>query len=174
MALGIDDALAAAAAGISLTDTVVQTVKRYQKKGAQLDIERLIEEVRITALERIDEADRALAQFERTLVEKGVDLNKSLTEVITSTPWWRPDEEHRLKRVRRSFNALADATYSATDDIAALVRCREQTQEMGIAVVESAKTKHDLHERLLGAKSVKEAIAMLRTELVRNKQALSS
>ncbi len=173
MAFGIDDTLSAAAAGISLTDTVVKTVKAYKKKGGELDIERLIEEVRITALERIDEADRALVQFERTLVEKGVDLSKTLNEVIRSTPWWRPDEEHRLKRARRSFNALADATYSASDDIAALVRCRDQTKEMGIAVAESARTKHELHTRLLLADSVKEAIRMLRAELIRHKQALS-
>jgi len=76
MALGIDDALNAAAAGISLTDTVVRTVKAYHKKGVQLDIERLIDEVRITALQRLDEADQSLAQLERTLKEKGVDLGK--------------------------------------------------------------------------------------------------
>jgi hypothetical protein len=52
MAMGIDDALAAAAAGISLTDTCVRTIKAYRKQGKDLDIERLIEEVRITALQR--------------------------------------------------------------------------------------------------------------------------
>jgi hypothetical protein len=31
MAFGIDDALMAAAAGISLTDTCVQTIKKYRK-----------------------------------------------------------------------------------------------------------------------------------------------
>ena len=67
MAFGIDDALMAAAAGISLTDTVVQTVQRYRKKGGQLDIELLIEEVRVTALERLNAADDALAQLEQTL-----------------------------------------------------------------------------------------------------------
>jgi hypothetical protein len=62
MAFGIDDALMAAAAGISLTDTCVRTVKAYRKKGIHIDIELLIEEVRVTALQRIDEADLALAQ----------------------------------------------------------------------------------------------------------------
>jgi hypothetical protein len=173
MALGIDDALTAAAAGISLTDTVVQTVKAYRKKGGQLDIERLIEEVRVTALQRLDDADLALAQLERTLKEKGVDLDKTLQDVINSTPFWHPFEEHKLKRIRRSFNALADATYGASDDIAALVRCREQTKEMGIAIVESAKAKHKLHSDLLNAKSVKVAIDLLRSELVRHKAALN-
>lgn len=172
MALGIDDALAAAAAGISLTDTCVRTVKAYRKKGVHLDIERLIEEVRITALQRLDEADLALAQLERTLVEKQVDLDATLQTAISSTPWWRPDETHRMKRIRRSFNALADATYSATDDIASLVRCRDQTAQMGAAVVDSAKAKHELHARLLAAGSVKEAIELLRGELLRHKQAL--
>jgi hypothetical protein len=173
MAFGIDDALMAAAAGISLTDTCVQTVKAYRKKGVHLDIETLIEEVRVTALRRIDEADMALAQLERTLVEKGVNLDRTLQEVISATSFWRPFEAHRLKRIRRSFNDLADATYSATDDIASLVRCRDQTSEMGAAVVESAKTKHELHSRLLGAKSVKEAIDLLRAELTRHKIALT-
>jgi len=92
--------------------------------------------------------------------------------VIDSTPFWQRFEEHQLKRIRRSFNALADATYSASDDIAALVRCKDKTKEMGVAIVESARSKHQLFEELLNAKSVKSAIDMLRTELVRHKAAL--
>jgi hypothetical protein len=172
MAFGIDDALMAAAAGISLTDTCVKTIKAYRKKGVQLDIERLIEEVRITALQRIDEADLALVQLERTLVEKGVRMDRTLQEVISETSFWHPFEAHRLKRIRKSFNALADATYGAIDDIASLVRCRDQTREMGAAIVESAKTKHELHSRLLGSKSVEDAIGLLREELTRHKAAL--
>lgn len=174
MAFGIDDALAAAAAGISLTDTVVKTVRSYQKKGTPLDIEQLIEEVRVTALARIDEADRALLQLQRTLREKNIDTTKTLQQVIESTSWWRPDEEYRLKRIRESFNALADATYDATDDISALARCRNQTKAMGIAVVESARAKHELNHRLLSARSVDAAIELLRAELARHKQALTS
>ena len=60
MAFGIDDALMTAAASINLTDTCVQTIKAYRKKDINLDIERLIEEVRVTALQRIDEADLSL------------------------------------------------------------------------------------------------------------------
>ncbi len=56
MAFGIDDTLMAAAAGISLTDAVVKTVKAYQKRGEEIDTERLIDEVSITALQRIDDA----------------------------------------------------------------------------------------------------------------------
>ena len=173
MAFGIDDALFAAAAGISLTETGVRTVKAYGKKGGPPDLELLIEEVRVTALQRIDEADSALAQLERTLMENGIDLDRTLQDVIDSTPWWQPFQEHRLKRIRQGFNALADATYGATDDISALVRCRDQTREMGIAVAESAKAKHELHSRLLNAKSVKEAIDLLRSELLRHKEALT-
>lgn len=172
MAFGIDDVLMTAAAGISLTDTCVQTIKAYRKKGINLDIERLIEEVRITALQRIDEADLALVQLERTLVERGIDTGKTLQDVISGTSVWHPFESHRLKRIRSSFNALADATYSATDDIASLVRCRQQTSEIGAAVVESAKRKHELHIHLLNANSVRDAISLLRRELIAHKNAL--
>lgn len=172
MAFGIDDALMAAAAGISLTDTIVKTIESYRRKGENVDIERLIEEVRITALQRIDEADGALVQLERTLVDKGIDLNKTLNEVIKATPWWKPNEEHRLKRIRRSFNALADAAYDACDDISALVRCRDQTGRMAVSVVESAISKQQLNAQLLNAKSVKAAIELLRAELLRHKKLL--
>jgi len=167
MALGIDDALMIAAAGISLTDTCVRTIEAYRKKGVHLDIEMLIEEVRITALQRIDDADEALTQLRRTLKERDVNLDRTLQETISSTRFWHPFEAHRLKRIRRSFNALADAAASAVDDIAALVQCRDQTSEMGQAVVDSAKAKHDLHARLLDAKSINDAIALLQTELMR-------
>lgn len=174
MAFGVDDALAAAAAGISLTDTVVKTIKSYKKSETPLDIEQLIEEVRVTALARLDEADRALVQLQRTLQEKKVDTSKTLQQVIEATSWWRPDEWYRLKCIRQSFNALADATYDATDDISALARCRNQTKEMGIAVVDSAKAKHELNRRLLEAGSVDVAIELLRAELTRHKHALTS
>jgi len=172
MAFGIDDALLAAAAGISLTDTCVKTIKSYQKKGTPLDIERLIEEVRVTALQRIDDADLALVQLERTLEEHGVSLNMTLTEVISKTSFWKPFEAHRLKRIRRSFNELADAIYEAIDDIASLVRCREQTYEMGHAVVESADSKRKLLDNLSNSGSVKNSIDLLQGELRRHKAAL--
>ena len=50
MAFGIDDALAAAAAAINLTDTVVETIKRCRRDKKDQDLELLIEEIRITAL----------------------------------------------------------------------------------------------------------------------------
>ena len=172
MAFGIDDALAAAAAGIDLTNTIVETIKRYRGKEKDPDLEMLIEEVRLTALKRIDEADAALAKFERMLVETKVDLNKHITDVIAETPFWRPFEQHRLSQIRKGFNAFSDSVYSAGDDIAALLRCRGKTEGMGAAIVESAKHKHALHEHLLYAKSMKQAIDILREELVRHKAAL--
>jgi hypothetical protein len=173
MAFGIDDSLMAAAAAISLTDTCVKTVKAYRKKGLHIDIELLIEEVRVTALQRIDEADLALVQLERTLVERKVRMDRTLQEAISETGFFNPFEAHRLKRIRSGFNALADATYSATDDIASLVRCRNQTSEMGAAIVESANAKHELNRRLLDAKSIGETIGLLRNELSLQKKALT-
>ena len=173
MAFGIDDVLMVAAAGISLADTCVEVVKRHRKKGGHVDIELLIEEVRITALQRIDDADLALAQFERTLVDRNVDISKTLQQCIDATSRWRPFESHRLKRIKGSFDALADATYSATDDIASLLRCMDKTAEFGAAVGESARRKHELHARLLESKSVKDSIALLRSELAAQKKALA-
>jgi len=172
VAFGIDDALTAAAAAISLTDTVVRTVRSYEKSDMP-DFEQLIDEVRITARRGIDDADFALVQLERTLHERGVDTGMTLQEVIEATPWWRPFEEYRLKRIRQSFNALADATYVAADDIAALARCRDVTGEMGRAVVASAIAKRELNARLQNAPTLDTAIAVLREELRRQKAALT-
>jgi len=173
MAFGIDDALAAAAAGIELTNTVVETIKKYRKKGKDVDLELLIEEVRVTALQRIDNADMALKRFETMLVDRQVDINRKITDVIAETSMWRPFEQHRLKQIHQSFNDFSDSVYSAGDDIAALLRCRGKTEEMGAAVVESAKKKRALREGLLYAPSLKRAIEILREELVRQKAALS-
>ena len=172
MAFGIDDALMTAAAGISLTDTVVKTVQSYRQRGGDPDLERLIEEVRITALERIDDADNALATLERTLRQKDVDLSKPMGDVISATPWWRPFEQYRLRRINRSFNMLSDATCNAVDDITALLRCRDQTGDMGIAVVESAAAKEELRQSLLDVDSFEVAIKILRDELLRHKTLL--
>ena len=98
----------------------------------------------------------------------------SLQELINATSMWSPVEQYRLRRFRDSFNELADATYKAADDIAALARCRDQTGEMGIAVVESAGYKHELQAQLLNARSVNDSISLLRQELVRHKEALTN
>lgn len=173
MAFGIDDILMTAAAGISLADTCVEVVKRHRKDGSHVDIELLVEEVRVTALQRIDEADLALAQFQRTLKDRKIDTSKTLQECIDATSRWRPFESHRLRRIKRSFDALADATYSATDDIASLLRCMDKTTDFGAAVSQSALRKHKLYTGLLQATSVQDAIDLLRSELVAQKKALA-
>jgi hypothetical protein len=174
MAFGIDDALTTVAAGISLTETIVATVRRYKRNKQSPDLELLLEEVRVTALRRIDEADLALTQFERMLIQKNVDINKKLSEVIAATPFWHPFEQHQLNQIQKSFNVFWDSVYSAGDDIAALVRCRDLTAPMGEAIVESAHAKHELHEKLLYASSLKEAIGLLRNKLIEHKNALNS
>jgi hypothetical protein len=133
MAFGIDDALTTAAAGISLTDTVVEIIKRYRKKDIDPDFEILLEEIRVSALKKIDEQDLALTQFERMLLEKHIDIGRRLSDVIAATPFWQPFEQRRLGQIRKQFNEFADSIYSAGDDIAALARCRGETEEMGRA-----------------------------------------
>ncbi len=175
MAFGIDDFLIAAASGLKLSKTLTDTfaANRPKRGNNRSDLELLLEEVRLTALQRLDEADTALTQFERLLREKGVDLEKTLTQVIGSTTWFQCHQAHCLKRFRRSFNTLADAAYESCDDIAALVRCRRETQLMGPSVVNSAASKHQFSSALLAAKSLKEAISLLREELDRQKKELT-
>jgi hypothetical protein len=172
MAIGIDDALVAAAAAINLADTLVETVKKYQKGKVNYDLGMLLREVKVTAIQRIDEADLALARFERMLEERDVDTNKKLDDVIRETPFWHPFESYRLSQVRKRFNDFADSVYSACDGIAALVRCQGQTGEMGEAVVESSVSKHELFSKLLNAGSLKEAINLLRDRLSEHKKSL--
>jgi hypothetical protein len=75
--------------------------------------------------------------------------------------------------MHKKFNAFADSIYSATDDIAALVRCQQSEGPMGSAILEAFEVKRVLQADMLGADSLKEAIQILRVELSRQKQALS-
>lgn len=170
MAFGIDDALNAATAGVKLTNTVVEIVKRYKKEKVGLDLELLLQEIKLTAVKRIDDADLALTQFERMLLERNINIDVRLAVVIAETPFWRPFEQHKLSQIRKRFCEFSDSIYSACDDIAALVRCHNDTQGMGEAVVESAK--HELHLELMNAKSLREAIYLLRTKLADHKKSL--
>jgi hypothetical protein len=174
MAFGIDDALMTAAAGISLADTIVETIKKYRANKMDYDFEQLIGEARITLLKKIDDADLALTQFERTIVDKGIDTNMRLADIVAKTSFWKPFEQHRLSQIQKQLNAFSDSVYSTGDDIAALARCHEQTYEMGSSVVESIDTKHRLHSDLLNAKSLKEAITILRRRLGDYKKSLNS
>jgi hypothetical protein len=172
MAYGIDDVVTAVIGVVKLTDTIVTIVKKYREKKQSVDLEQLLQEVRVTALGRIDEADMALTRFERTLIEKHIDINKRLLDVIADTPFWQPFEQHRLTQVQKTFNALSDALYSAGDDIAALARCREQTGTMAEAVIKSAYAKHELAEKVLHS-SLRDSINLFRHKLVEHKAALS-
>jgi len=173
MAFGIDDALVAAASAIKLADTLTKTIEKYRKEDEDIDIERLIEEVRITTVSGINEADQALLQFERTLIDRKMDLNKSISQIMSETSRWHPFEQHRLKQIRRQLNTFADAVYMATDDIAALARCRDKTRPMGEAVVESTRTKHAFNEAFNNATSIRGTIKLLRDELAKQKASLS-
>jgi hypothetical protein len=172
MAFGIDDALAAAAGGIKLTTTIVAVIQRYRKAHVDLDLDLLLKEVQITAVKRIDDADLALSQFERMLLDRRINIDRRLADVVADTPFWQPFEQHRLSQIQKRFNEFADSIYCATDDIAALVRCHQQTQEMGSAIVESINAKHQLHAALLDAPSLRRAIALLRSRLAEHKAAL--
>jgi hypothetical protein len=173
MAFGIDDALMAATAGITLADTIVQTVKRYQQANVNIDLEVLLEEVKATTLKGINDADLALSQFERMLLERGVNIDRRLSDVIAETGSFSWIEQYRLGQIRKQFNAFTDSTYSAGDSIAALARCCNQTKEMGVSVVESAKAKHELQFQLLNALSLKEAIDLIRGQLLKYKAILA-
>jgi hypothetical protein len=151
---------------------LVTILKKYREKKQSVDLEQLLQEVRVTALGRIDEADIALTRFERTLIEKHIDINKRLLDVIADTPFWQPFEQHRLTQVQKTFNALSDALYGAGDDIAALARCREQTGTMAEAVIKSAHAKHELAEKVLYS-SLRDSINLFRQKLVEHKAALS-
>ena len=115
-----------------------------------------------------------LNQFERMLVEKGIKIDHRLSDVIAETPFWKRFEQRQLTQIRQRFNEFSDSIYSAGDDIAALARCRDDTKPMGISVVESSKDKHELHMKLLNAGSLREAIDLLRQQLVKYKAALSA
>ena len=105
-------------------------------------------------------------------MDKSINIDRPLSDVISETPFWKPFEQRRLSQIRRRFNEFSDSIYSACDDIAALVRCHKQTEEMGAAVVESTKRKHELHMALIHAGSLRSAIELLRTQLAAHKTAL--
>ncbi len=172
MAFGIDDTLTAAKSAVVLGDTLIQTIKKYRKSGQDPDIELLIEEIRIAALRRIDEADHELNQIERTLSEREVNLDRPLVDVISDTSWWRPFESYRMKQVHKRFGALQDLAYSSIDDIAALVRCKDQVRDMGQAVVESSYNKQEFQKSIVNASTVRETIDVLRRLLSNQKEAL--
>jgi hypothetical protein len=173
MAFGIDDALTAATTGLKCVETLVEILRRYRSVKTDYDLEKLLGEVRNTALSRINDADLALAQFERTLIERGVDLEMRLSDVISRTSIWHPFEQHRLNQIQKRFNEFSDSVYCAIGDIATLARCRGQTEDLGLAVVQSAGAKHAFQEKLLRARSLKEQIGLLRSQLVQQKVQLS-
>lgn len=105
-------------------------------------------------------------------MDRKVDLTKRLSDVVANTPFWRPFEQYRLGEWHKRFNELSDSIYRATDGIAALLRCRERTQDMGMAVIDSMQTKQEWNAKLMYAGSVKEAIDLLRSKLTEHRQAL--
>src|SRR5215472_15396433 len=99
------------------------------------------------------------------LFDRNINIDRRLSEVIAETPFWKPFEQRQLSQIRKRFNEFSDSIYSAGDDIAALARCREQTEDMGISVVQSVREKHELHAKLINANSLSEAVGLLREQL---------
>jgi glycyl-tRNA synthetase beta subunit len=174
MAFGIDDAISAAAAGVSLADTLVETIKKYKAEKKDYDLEQLIDAVRGTALSRLKEIDAALDEFEQMLKRREIDLSQTIEHVIGLTPFWKPFEQHRLAQIQRRFCEFLGAISASTDDIAALVRCHGQTSQMGMAVVNTVKTKRQFRDQVNNAKSMGEAFVRLRKEIDRQRVMLSN
>ena len=174
MAFGIDDAISAAAAGIGLADTLVETIKKYKAEKKDYDLEQLIDAVRGTALSRLKEIDTALDEFEQMLKRREIDLSKTIEDVIGQTPFWNPFEQHRLAQIQRRFCDFLGAISASTDDIAALVRCHRQTTQMGMAVVHTVKMKRQFRDHVNNAKSMRDALMLLKKEVDRQRVALSN
>ncbi|MEQ1929866.1 MAG: hypothetical protein ABL957_04935 [Parvularculaceae bacterium] len=162
MAFGIDDFFTAAAGAVNLGDTLAKVVRTNSRKPGEMGA--LLAEVRTEAVKRIDEAQIALNQIERMLAEK-TNLNASLTDVIAQTPFWRPVEAFRLGRAKKNLEHMSDSLFRSSEDIAALARCMEETDDTGHAIVKSAHSKHDFNEQFFRAESVSEKIGLLRKEL---------
>ena len=165
MAFLVDDLLATAAAGINLSDTLVRVVRNNSRVKGPGEIEALLTEVRIEAVSRIDDAHSALNRFEQLLIEKGVDLDRGLNEIIAETPFWNVPENYKLNRAKKSLDSFADSTFRAFNDIAALVRCLGVTEPTGRAAVESAGVKHDFNRAFVLSETVGEKIGLLRRQL---------
>jgi len=88
-------------------------------------------------------------ELEDALAGQIVDTSRTLDQVVAETPFWRPFQADSPNSIRRSFNACTDATYDTTDDIASLVRCRDQMGKMRGAIAESRKIKYRLQDRPL-------------------------
>src|SRR5690348_1584585 len=148
MAIGIDDAVGAAAAGISLADTLVEIIRKYRAEKKNYDLAQLIDAVRLTALSRLKEIDHALDDFEQMLKGREVDLSKPISDIVNETPFWKPFEQHRLSQIQKRFREFLGAISASTDDIAALVRCHGQTEEMGRAAANTVRTKRQFREQV--------------------------
>jgi len=171
MAFGIDDFLGGAAAAINLTDTLVRTVKN--NKGKPGEVGKLINEVRMEAIQRIDEAHEALNQFERLMNETG-NLDFPLEEAVKNTPFWRPVESYRLWRAKRSLNAMADSVFKSSEDVNSLVRCMQDTDDTGLAIADSASAKHEFNRGFLDAKTVRQKTRLIREQLDRFRYTLEN
>lgn len=172
MAFGIDDVLMAAAAAISLGDTLVKVVRSNSYKPGEMHA--LLSEVRTEAIKRIDEAHVALNQFEATLRDKGINLKLSLSEVISQTPFWRPFESYRLSRAKKSLDYMGNTLFRSSEDVTALVRCMNDISETRSAVVESSYDKHNFQQQFMGAPSVGEKISLARQKLDELRDALAN
>lgn len=173
MAFGIDDVLATAASGINLCDTLVRIVKSNAKNSKSLEVEALLFEVRAEAVKKINEAQIALNEFERTLTDRGIPLDNSLRDIIRETSFWRPYERFKLSQIKRDLDHFGDCVFRSSDDIAALMRCVGDVEKTGLAVIESSEAKHEFNQRLLYSQSVSETLEILRNKLTEQKTTLT-
>jgi hypothetical protein len=172
MAFGIDDVLMAAASAISLGDTLVKVVKANSQKPGQ--IYALLAEVRVEAAKRLKDAQEALNQFERTLVEREINLDSRLADVVRRTPFFRPFEAYRLHCAKKALDQMGDCLFRSADDILALLRCSGDVGDAGQAIAQSAEVKNEFHRQFTHAGSVREQIDLVRARLDAHLLALQS
>lgn len=174
MAFGLDDIAHALIGAIRVFGTMAEVWKEYSnRRGTDFDVDRLLGEARNTMLKQIEDTDLALLRLEQTLKEKGTNIDRPLREIIRETSIWQPFESHKLSQIHKQFNHSIESIYSTIDDIEALVRCRQQTERFGSAVVAASRAKAELRQNLSKSGSFRAALEVLRKELTEQKAALS-
>ncbi len=169
---GVLELLSAATATAKAADAVAKVAERYRQRQ-NVEIETLLTSVRTEAIARINEADFALTEFERALTEKGIDFSKTLATTIRENPSWSPAEWFHLRQLKWRLEGFTKSIGNSIDDIAALARCKDDAKDIAEAEIESFDAARNFGQSINSATSVKDAIALLRDELRKQRTALT-
>ena len=132
--------------GIGLLSEVIKIAKGLKEDGKNKDLRTLLDQLNVSAKETTRTLEFAVRDIRDMLIDLKLPLDKSLSQIVSNTSWYKWPTKFRLSRINKSVRGLEDQIHTIMGDVSALLICSGQMEGVGEAYSEGFKRGQEILE----------------------------